>query len=222
MSSPRVLAVGRIPGTGRCPRSRRTDRVALEDAPAYLCEGQWASFAVWSLAGLARTAAINLSVMEDRTLRNTGHYATIDTDRGVIVVELYPEVAPKTVENFKKLVTQGFYDNLTFHRVVPGFVVQGGDPSGNGTGGPGYDVEGEIEATEKHLRGTLATARTGDEVNPKRRSSGSQFYICLEPQPGLDGQYTIFGAVITGMDVVEKIKRGDRMKKLALSDKAPA
>ena len=160
--------------------------------------------------------------MEDLTLRNTGHYATIDTDRGVIVVELYPEVAPKTVENFEKLVTQGFYDNLTFHRVVPSFVVQGGDPAGNGTGGPGYDVEGEINRAEKHLRGTLATARTGDEVNPQRRSSGSQFYICLEPQPGLDGQYTIFGAVITGMEVVDKIKRGDRMKKLTLSDKASA
>ena len=155
-------------------------------------------------------------------MRNTGHYATVDTDRGVIVIELYPEVAPKTVENFEKLVTDGFYNNLTFHRVVPGFVVQGGDPAGNGTGGPGYDVEGEIKAGEKHLRGTLATARTGDQVNPQRRSSGSQFYICLDPQPGLDGQYTIFGAVITGMEVVDKIKVGDRMKKLTLSDKAPA
>jgi len=155
-------------------------------------------------------------------LRNTGHYATVDTDRGVIVIELYPEVAPKTVENFEKLVTDGFYNNLTFHRVVPGFVVQGGDPAGNGTGGPGYDVEGEIKAGEKHLRGTLATARTGDQVNPQRRSSGSQFYICLDPQPGLDGQYTIFGAVITGMEVVDKIKVGDRMKKLTLSDKPPA
>jgi peptidyl-prolyl cis-trans isomerase B (cyclophilin B) len=155
-------------------------------------------------------------------LRNTGHYATVDTDRGIIVLELYPEVAPKTVENFEKLVTDGFYNNLTFHRVVPGFVVQGGDPAGNGTGGPGYDVEGEIRTGEKHLRGTLATARTGDQVNPQRRSSGSQFYICLDPQPGLDGQYTIFGAVITGMDVVDKIKVGDRMKKLTLSDKPPA
>ncbi len=155
-------------------------------------------------------------------MRNTGHYATVDTDRGVIVIELYPEVAPKTVENFEKLVTDGFYNNLTFHRVVPGFVVQGGDPAGNGTGGPGYDVEGEIKAGEKHLRGTLATARTGDQVNPQRRSSGSQFYICLDPQPGLDGQYTIFGAVITGMEVVDKIKVGDRMKKLTLSDKPPA
>jgi peptidyl-prolyl cis-trans isomerase B (cyclophilin B) len=160
--------------------------------------------------------------MEDGPLRNTGHYATIDTDRGVIVVELYHEVAPKTVENFEKLVKDGFYDKLTFHRVVPGFVVQGGDPAGNGTGGPGYDVVGEIKPAEKHLRGTLATARTGDEVNPQRKSSGSQFYICLEPQPGLDGQYTIFGAVVTGMDVVDQIKRGDHMKKVTLSDKAPA
>lgn len=155
-------------------------------------------------------------------MRNTGHYATVETDRGVIVIELYPEVAPKTVENFEKLVTDGFYNNLTFHRVVPGFVVQGGDPAGNGTGGPGYDVVGEIKAGEKHLRGSVATARTGDQVNPGRRSSGSQFYICLDPQPGLDNQYTIFGAVITGMDVVDKIKVGDHMKKLTLSDKPPA
>jgi peptidyl-prolyl cis-trans isomerase B (cyclophilin B) len=158
--------------------------------------------------------------MEVLTLRNTGHYATVETERGSIVIELYPEVAPKTVENFEKLVKQGFYDNLTFHRVVPGFVVQGGDPAGNGTGGPGYDVEGEIKPGEKHLRGTVATARTGDEVNPQRRSSGSQFYICLEPQPGLDGQYTIFGQVISGMETVDRIQRGDRMKKVTLSDKA--
>jgi len=155
-------------------------------------------------------------------LRNTGHYATVETERGAIVIELYPEVAPKTVENFEKLVSQGFYNNLTFHRVVPGFVVQGGDPAGNGTGGPGYDVVGEIKPGEKHLRGTVATARTGDEVNPQRRSSGSQFYICLEPQPGLDGQYTIFGQVISGMEAVDKIQRGDRMKKVALSDKPSA
>ncbi len=155
-------------------------------------------------------------------MRNTGHYATVETERGAIVIELYPEVAPKTVENFEKLVSQGFYNNLTFHRVVPGFVVQGGDPAGNGTGGPGYDVVGEIKPGEKHLRGTVATARTGDEVNPQRRSSGSQFYICLEPQPGLDGQYTIFGQVISGMEAVDKIQRGDRMKKVALSDKPSA
>jgi peptidyl-prolyl cis-trans isomerase B (cyclophilin B) len=146
--------------------------------------------------------------MEDFRLRNTGHYATVETERGSIVIELYPETAPKTVENFEKLVNQGFYNNLTFHRVEPSFVVQGGDPAGNGTGGPGYDVEGEIKPGEKHLRGTVATARTGSQVS-----------ICLEPQPGLDGQYTIFGQVVSGMEVVDKIRRGDRMNKVSLSDK---
>jgi len=149
--------------------------------------------------------------------RNTGHYATIETDRGSIVVELYPSVAPKTVANFEKLAKDGFYNNQTFHRGVPGFAVQGGDPQGNGSGGPSYDIPAEISTSEKHLRGTLATARLGDNVNPERKSSGSQFYICLEPQPGLDGQYTIFGGVVKGMDVVDQIREGDHMKKITLT-----
>jgi|HubBroStandDraft_6_1064221.scaffolds.fasta_scaffold351385_2 peptidyl-prolyl cis-trans isomerase B (cyclophilin B) len=166
-------------------------------------------------------AAAHSAKSEDLPVRNTGHYATIDTDKGKIIVELYPGVAPKTVDNFEKLAKKGFYDNLTFHRVVPGFVVQGGDPKGNGSGGPGYDVPGEISTSEKHLRGTLATARLGDDVNPDRKSSGSQFYICLEPQPGLDGQYTIFGGVIKGMDVVDQIRVGDHIKAITLSTEPP-
>lgn len=154
-------------------------------------------------------------------VRNTGHYATLDTDRGVIVIELYPAVASKTVENFETLTKKGFYNGLTFHRVVPGFVVQGGDPKGDGSGGPGYDVPAEISPAEKHLRGSVATARLGDAVNPDRKSSGSQFYICLEPQPGLDGQYTIFGGVVEGMAVVDKIQVGDHMKKVTLSSQPP-
>ena len=154
-------------------------------------------------------------------VRNTGHYATIETDRGNIVIELYPNVAPKTVANFEKLSKDGFYNNLTFHRVEPGFIVQGGDPSGNGTGGPGYELPAEISPTEKHLRGTLAMARKSDQVNPERKSSGSQFYICLEPAPFLDGQYTVFGGVVEGMDVVDKIKVGDHMKKIVLSNELP-
>ncbi len=155
------------------------------------------------------------------SVRNTGHYATLDTDRGPIVIELYPESAPKTVANFEKLSREGFYNGLTFHRVVPGFVVQGGDPKGNGTGGPGYTLPAEISATEKHLRGSVAMARLGDEVNPDRRSSGSQFYICLEPQPFLDGQYTVFGGVIKGMDVVDKIRVGDHIRHVTLSSTPP-
>ena len=161
------------------------------------------------------------STLDGQPVRNTGHYATIETNRGNIVVELYPAVAPKTVANFEKLSKDGFYNGLTFHRVEPGFVVQGGDPQGNGTGGPGYEVPAEISPTEKHLRGTIAMARTGDQVNPERKSSGSQFYICLAPAPFLDGQYTLFGAVVEGMNVVDQIKVGDKMTKIVLSDSLP-
>ena len=154
-------------------------------------------------------------------MRNTGHYAIIETERGTIVVELYPAVAPKTVANFETLVNKGFYNGLTWHRVVPDFVVQGGDPDGTGAGGPGYTVPAEINPAEHHLRGSLATARTGDEVNPQRASSGSQFYICLEPQPALDAQYTIFGGVIKGMDAVDQIQKGDHMKKITLAKEPP-
>jgi peptidyl-prolyl cis-trans isomerase B (cyclophilin B) len=170
---------------------------------------------------LAIASACTSSNADGLPVRNTGHYAIVDTDRGTVVVELYPKVAPKTVANFEKLAKQGFYNGLTFHRVVPDFVAQGGDPDGTGTGGPGYTVPAEIDPKEHHLRGTLATARTGDEVNPKRESSGSQFYICLTPQPGLDAQYTIFGGVIKGMNVVDQIQKGDHMKKITLAAAPP-
>ena len=100
--------------------------------------------------------------------------------------------------------------------MIPGFVVQGGDPAGDGTGGPGYTLEAEIDPSLKHVTGAVATARLGDRVNPERRSSGSQFYICLGPQPHLDGGYTIFGQVVGGMEVVEKIQKGDRMEEVVI------
>ena len=173
------------------------------------------------LAVLAIASSCTGSNSDGLPVRNTGHYAIIDTDRGIVVIELYPAVAPKTVANFETLVKKGFYNGLTFHRVVPDFVVQGGDPDGTGSGGPGYTVPAEISTTEKHLRGSVATARLGDEVNPKRDSSGSQFYICLEPQASLDGGYTIFGGVIKGMDVVDQIQKGDHMKKITLASEPP-
>lgn len=123
---------------------------------------------------------------------------------GKVKIELSSET-PKTSENFRKLVSDGFYNNLTFHRVIPGFVAQGGDPQGDGTGGPGYTVPAEIKL--KHTRGAIAMARTGDNVNPKRESSGSQFYIALQDLPDLDGAYTVFGHVVEGMDVVDKIAK---------------
>jgi cyclophilin family peptidyl-prolyl cis-trans isomerase len=136
--------------------------------------------------------------------------AVIEMDADKIMIEFYEQDAPETVANFVKLAKKGFYDGLSFHRVVPGFVVQGGDPKGDGSGGPGYTIKDELNS-RKHLTGTVAMART-----PAPNSAGSQFYICLGPQPALDGKYTVFGQVIDGMDIVMKIKRGDIMKKVAI------
>lgn len=145
------------------------------------------------------------------------YVANIDTDKGRIVAELYPQDAPETVNNFVFLARSGFYNNLTFHRVEPGFVIQGGDPKGDGTGGPGYTLPAEIK--RKHTEGALAMARLGDQVNPQRRSSGSQFYITLAPTPNLDGGYTVFGQVTQGMDVVKKIAKGDKIQQVTIEER---
>ena len=129
---------------------------------------------------------------------------------GEIRLEFYPADAPKTVENFVTLAKKGFYNGLTFHRVVPDFVVQGGCPKGNGTGGPGHTVPAEFNK-QKHLRGTVAMARS---QHPD--SAGSQFYICYGATPHLDGNYTVFGKVTSGMEHVDRIKQGDRMKSVAI------
>ena len=127
----------------------------------------------------------------------------LETNFGPIKIALDSAAAPRTVENFEKLVNAGFYDQLTFHRIVPGFVIQGGDPKGDGTGGAGYTLPAEIKLL--HKRGSVAMARLADALNPNRESSGSQFYIALADLPGLDGQYTVFGEVIEGMEIVDKI-----------------
>ena len=142
--------------------------------------------------------------------------AVIKTSKGEIICELNAEKAPLSVTNFKYLADNGYYDGLTFHRVVPNFVIQGGDPTGTGSGGPGYTIPAEINL--KHGKGALAWARTGDEVNPDRRSSGSQFYITLEPTPFLDGAYTVFGQTIDGMDVVESIRQGDTIETIEVKE----
>jgi len=141
--------------------------------------------------------------------------ATISTAKGDIVVRLDASAAPLTVNNFVFLAEQGFYDNLTFHRVEPGFVIQGGDPLGTGTGGPGYTIPAEIGLP--HVEGAIAMARRGDEVNPERASSGSQFYITLAPTPQLDGAYTVFGQVVEGMDVVRSIAIGDVIERIVIT-----
>ena len=131
-------------------------------------------------------------------------------DGGKMVAELYPEVAPNTVNNFISLVKSGFYNGLIFHRVIPGFMIQGGCPQGTGTGGPGYSIKGEFSANGvpndlKHSRGVLSMARA---MHPD--SAGSQFFFMVEPAPHLDGQYAAFGKVIEGLDVADAIVSADR------------
>ncbi len=140
---------------------------------------------------------------------------------GEIVIKFYPQDAPESVANFIKLAKKGFYNGLTFHRVIPGFVAQGGDPNGDGSGGPGYTIKGEftgngVNNTQKHVKGAVAMARTNDPD-----SAGSQFYICLDAQPNLDGQYAVFGQVVKGMDLVEQIQVGDKMEKVSIVSGAP-
>lgn len=140
--------------------------------------------------------------------------ARIHTNKGKVTCELYPHQAPLSVTNFINLAKGGFYDGLTFHRVVTNFVVQGGDPEGTGQGGPGYTVPAEIGLP--HSEGALAWARLPDEVNPDKRSSGSQFYITLEEIPYLDGEYTVFGQTIEGIEVTKKLAVGDKIEKIEI------
>jgi peptidyl-prolyl cis-trans isomerase B (cyclophilin B) len=147
--------------------------------------------------------------------------AVINTAKGDIVIQFFPDSAPITVANFVHLAREGFYNGTSFHRVVPGFVVQGGDPlsknpnaSNVGTGGPGYNIPGEFSA-RKHETGSVAMARS-QSVD----SGGSQFYICLAAQPSLDGQYAVFGQVVSGMDVVNQIVQGDVMNSVTIRPKS--
>ena len=129
--------------------------------------------------------------------------ATLHTNHGAIAVELFDEAAPRTVENFRKLAGDGFYDNLSFHRVIPDFMIQGGDPTGTGTGGPGYTFEDEFN-DHKVARGALAMANAGPNTN------GSQFFVVTaEATPWLDGKHTVFGRVTNGMGVVDEISSVD-------------
>lgn len=130
---------------------------------------------------------------------------------GEVILQFFEKDAPNTVANFEKLANEGFYNGLTFHRVIPGFVAQGGCPYGDGTGGPGYTIKCEINEN-KHERGVIAMAHAG------RDTGGSQFYITFAPQPHLDGHHTVFGKVISGMEYVDQIQQGDRMLEVKVWD----
>lgn len=145
--------------------------------------------------------------------QNKKFRATIETSRGRIVIELYPQHAPKTVNNFVFLARENFYDGISFHRVISDFMIQGGDPTGSGRGGPGYKFEDEtIGNPLKHGTGFISMANSGPNSN------GSQFFITHGPQPHLDGKHTVFGKVIEGMDVVNSIRQGDVMTKVEISE----
>ena len=135
----------------------------------------------------------------------------METEKGTITIELFDQEAPGTVKNFTDLIEKGFYNGLSFHRVIPGFVAQGGCPDGTGAGGPGYTIPCETKGNlKKHLRGSLSMAHRGPNTG------GSQFFIVYEPQPHLDGLHTVFGQVIDGMDIVDDIRQGDKMTKLTV------
>jgi len=137
--------------------------------------------------------------------------AIIETKNGKITIELFDKEAPGTVANFVKLIQEGFYNGLKFHRVIPEFVVQGGDPSGNGTGGPGYSIKCETEGNpHKHNRGALSMAHRGKDTG------GSQFFLVLEPQSHLDGVHTVFGQIIDGYDIMDLIEQGDFMENVTV------
>ena len=139
--------------------------------------------------------------------------AQIETDKGTIELKLYPEYAPKTVNNFVFLSREGFYNGVSFHRVISNFVIQGGDPTGTGRGGPGYSFEDEVDGNPLiHGRGVISMANAGPNTN------GSQFFITHSPQPHLDGNHTVFGKVIQGLEVVDTIQEGDKMEKIIISE----
>lgn len=138
---------------------------------------------------------------------------TMETTKGTIEIDLYPQYAPKTVNNFVFLAQEGFYDGVSFHRVINNFMIQGGDPTGTGRGGPGYRFEDEFKGNPlQHETGVLSMANAGPGTN------GSQFFITHSPQPHLNGRHTVFGKVTSGMDVVNSIRQGDKMTSVTVQE----
>lgn len=141
------------------------------------------------------------------------YLAKMETSKGLIELELYPQYAPKTVNNFVFLSKEGYYDGVKFHRVIRDFVIQGGDPTGTGAGGPGYKFEDEVKENPlKHEAKVISMANAGPNTN------GSQFFVTHSPQPHLDGKHTVFGKVIEGEDVVDAIQQNDLIEKIEISE----
>ncbi|MCX6647670.1 MAG: peptidylprolyl isomerase [bacterium] len=173
---------------GDCAKQTEGDDVVFTSADL---EGLFSEYAVWPPESITDE--------EKEILRNV--VVVFETTKGVIRMKMFPDEAPIHSANFVKLAMDGYFDGIVFHRVITGFVSQGGDPTGTGEGGPDYTLPAEISLP--HMDGSIGAARTGDDVNPERRSSGSQFYFChtTEGTSRLDGKYTVFGEIVSGQDV---------------------
>lgn len=203
------------PGQNAATAVSSSDEAGNEDLKSKTKEGETEELLTTTTSTQKPVATTTTIKAENKSDKLTKKLVEIMTNKGKIVIELYPKKAPKTVDNFIKLADSGFYDGVKWHRVEPGFVIQGGDPlskdndpSNDGTGGPGYMIKAEFNDM-KHVTGTVAMARS-QSID----SAGSQFYICLAPQSHLDGKYTVFGQVIEGMNVVNSIQVGDVMQKV--------
>jgi peptidyl-prolyl cis-trans isomerase B (cyclophilin B) len=182
-----------------CGKKQEAETKKAEEQSSQMAENQNQEAQTQEAQTQETPAPEKKPISQEPIVRDKDPIVEMETNYGNIELELFWKETPKTAENFLKLVNSGFYDGLTFHRIVPNFVIQGGDPAGNGTGGPGYSIPFE-KASTKHLRGSLGMARSQDP-----NSAGSQFYICLRDLPNLDNNYVVFGKVIKGMDVVDKI-----------------
>jgi len=205
-------------GTGS-PTAFPTERVAAASPTTPPSVGQPAVASCGSggssgIGTIQRTGQRRFDAAPQRVIDPDKVYvAKMQTSKGEVDMLLAAKDVPNTVNNFVFLACDGFYDGLTFHRVEPNFVVQGGDPNGNGSGGPGYSIPLEISPKWRHDTGALAMARSSDP-----NSAGSQFYITLTPQSGLDNQYAVFGRVLTGMEVVRQIAVGDKINRIDVEE----
>jgi len=171
-----------------------------------------AALAMVGAAGCDRTAA-PANQQKEKTVAEPLPQVTLETSKGNIVLELAEDDAPNTVANFVNLAEKGFYNGVTFHRVLADFMIQGGDPTGTGRGGPGYVIADEFSPRLRHARGVLSMANAGPNTG------GSQFFITHVACPHLDGKHAVFGRVIEGMDVVDSIRQGDRIEKVTVDRK---
>jgi peptidyl-prolyl cis-trans isomerase B (cyclophilin B) len=183
-----------------------------ESRTAWTAVAAMALLACAAMTGCEKSASTPADNKE-KTMAEPLPQVTIETNRGRIVLELAEDDVPNTVANFVSLAEKGFYNGVTFHRVLADFMIQGGDPTGTGRGGPGYVIADEFSPRLKHARGVLSMANAGPNTG------GSQFFITHVPCPHLDGKHAVFGRVIEGMDVVDSIREGDRIEKIIVDRK---